>query len=292
MPPSIDAGSGGLLSPIRVRLDLGYDGTGFSGWAAQPGRRTVEATLVLALQTVFRVQGLRLVVAGRTDAGVHATGQVCHLDVPHRAWEQIRGRTSHDPASALLARLAGVLPDDIRVHGAAQAPPGFDARFSAVQRRYRYRISDHPWGPPPLRRRDVLWSRQPLDVEAMDAAAGALAGLHDFAAFCKRREGATTVRTLLRYQWRRDGEGLVVATVEADAFCHSMVRSLVGALLAVGEGRKPVDWPGSLLTAESRASGVTVAPAHGLVLTGVDYPPDDQLAARAELTRNVRTLEA
>jgi tRNA pseudouridine38-40 synthase len=232
---------------VRVRLDLGYDGTDFSGWATQPGRRTVQETLSLALATVLRLEPaqLRLVVAGRTDAGVHATGQVCHSDIPLSSWEALPGRSARVPRSpeqALLVRLAGVLPGDVRVHGARLAPPGFDARFSAVQRRYSYRISDDPSGPPPLRRHDVLAVRSPLEVEAMDAAARALVGLRDFAAFCKRREGATTIRTLLRYTWERDAAGLVVATVEADAFCHSMVRALVGAVVPVGQGKQARAW--------------------------------------------------
>jgi tRNA pseudouridine38-40 synthase len=281
---------------VRVRLDLGYDGAGFAGWAAQPGRRTVEQTLAEALARVLRLEGTpRLVVAGRTDSGVHARGQVCHVDLPRWAWEAAPGRSDAVPGTALVRRLAGVLAPDVRVRAAVPAPPGFDARFAAVHRRYAYRVAEQPWGVDPLRRHDVLDHRRALDVEAMDAAAGRLAGLHDFAAFCRRREGATTVRTLLRYSWGRPGpgtadEGLVVATVVADAFCHSMVRALVGALLPVGEGRRDVGWPARVLGAGVRDPAVGVVAPHGLTLEHVEYPPDAELAERAREARAVRAL--
>ena len=227
-----------------------------------------------ALATVLRVPAVALTVAGRTDAGVHATGQVAHADVP-----ELPDRR----------RLSGVLPADVRVRSVRAVPPAFDARFSATWRRYEYRIADDPAAADPLRRRFVLAWPRALDATAMAAAAAALVGLHDFAAFCRRREGATTVRALERLDVERDGPE-IVATVVADAFCHSMVRSLVGALLAVGEGRRPVEWPAGLLARERRADDVSVAPPHGLTLVAVGYPPDDQLAARAELTRARRTL--
>lgn len=276
---------------VRIRLDLGYDGTDFSGWAAQPGRRTVEETIATGLSTILRLgRPVKLTVAGRTDAGVHARGQVAHADVPVGAWEQIPGRSDRAPALALVTRLAGVLPGDVRVHGVSVAPEGFDARFSAVHRRYSYRVSDHPAGAPPLRRRDVLSHRRPLDASAMSEAAGRLVGLKDFAAFCKHREGATTIRTLLRYEWRRTPEGLLEATVLADAFCHSMVRALVGAVLPVGEGRKSVEWPAEVLTGRRRDPHVAVVAPHGLVLEEVGYPADSELAGRARESRAVRTL--
>ena len=237
----------------------------------------------------------RLVVAGRTDAGVHARGQVCHLDLPMAAWAAAPARADVRPGLAVVRRLTGVLPRDLRVHRAALAPAGFDARFSALRRRYAYRVSEAESGPDPLRRRDVLDHRRPLDVEAMNAAARGLLGLADFAAFCRRRDGATTVRTLLAYDWRRPGpgepdEGLVVATVVADAFCHSMVRALVGALLPVGEGRRPGQWPAQVLAARLRDAGVNVMAARGLTLEQVDYPPDNELAVRARAARAVRHL--
>jgi len=287
----IGAAPGGPAQVVRVRLDLGYDGTDFSGWAAQPGLRTVEQTLAEGLGTILRLAAPpRLTVAGRTDAGVHAAAQVVHVDLPVEAFERLPGRSDRLPEQAMVTRLAGVLPGDLRVHAATLAPPGFDARFSAVHRRYAYRISDHPAGPPPLRRRDVLGHRRRLDVAAMSAAAATLVGLNDFAAFCRHREGATTIRTLLAYRWERDASGLLVATVLADAFCHSMVRALVGAVLPVGEGRRPVDWPASVLTAGRRDPAVAVVPAHGLVLEEVGYPAQEELATRARQARAVRTL--
>lgn len=263
---------------MRIRLDLAYDGTDFSGWARQPERRTVQGVLEEALSRVLRTE-VSLTVAGRTDAGVHATGQVAHADVP-----------DDTDTGALLHRLGRLLPADVRVFGLRRVPSDFDARFSALRRHYEYRVCDAPWGVDPLLRRHVLAWPRPLDVAVMNEAAARLLGEHDFVAFCRRREGATTIRELQRLEWVRTGEHLLVARVSADAFCHSMVRSLVGALLAVGEGRRPVDWPASLLTVRERASSVTVAPAHGLTLVGVDFPPDEELAARAAATRRVRTL--
>ncbi len=263
---------------VRVRLDLAYDGTGFAGWARQPGQRTVQAVLEDALRVVLRTaQPPAVTVAGRTDAGVHARGQVAHGDFP---------------AVPRLGWLNRTLPGDVRVWSAAPAPAGFDARFSALSRRYRYRISD---GRPadPLRRRDTLTWPRPLEVAPMQEAAHLLLGEHDFAAYCKRREGATTIRRLLRFDWQRVPEAqatVLEATVEADAFCHSMVRALVGALIAVGEGRRGASWPAQVLAGGVRDSGVLVAPAHGLCLEHVGYPSDDELAQRAEVTRRVRTL--
>lgn len=218
-----------------------------------------------------------LTVAGRTDSGVHATGQVAHVDVPEGT----------DPAQ-LVRRLARLLPSDVRVRAATVVPAAFDARFAALRRHYAYRVATAPWGADPLRARDTLAWPHPLDVDAVNAASAGLLGEHDFAAFCKRREGATTIRAIERLSWRRDSDGVVTAEVSADAFCHSMVRSLVGALLDVGRGRRAVDWPSGLLGRTGRADDVAVAPAHGLTLVGVDYPPDDELSARAALTRNVR----
>jgi tRNA pseudouridine38-40 synthase len=255
-------------------LDLAYDGTDFAGWAFQRDQRTVQGELEKALATLSRRDDLpRVTVAGRTDAGVHATGQVAHIDLP----TDVAG-------DRLLRRLNGILPPDVRVHRVSEAPAGFDARFAGLARTYRYRVADGAVNP--LRRHDTLaWPRE-LDLAAMQQASALLLGLNDFAAFCRKREGATTVRTLLQLDWTR--EDVLVATVRADAFCHSMVRSLVGALLAVGEGRRTPDWPASLLAAGGRVSDVAVAPPHGLTLVRVEYPPDDQLAARQEVTRNLR----
>ena len=267
---------------VRLRLLVGYDGTEFSGWAVQPGLRTVQATLEGALTTVLRISDACLTVAGRTDAGVHARGQVCHVDVPASAWDLIG---AHD----LARRLARLLPADVRVSSVDEAPPGFDARFSAIWRRYAYRICDEPSRADPLQRAHVLaWSRK-LDVFAMHTAAQRLLGEHDFAAYCRRREGATTIRTLQELSWARDGH-LVTARVVADAFCHHLVRSLVGALIAVGEGRRSGEWPAQVLAAGERNSAVLVVPARGLTLEEVGYPADQDLAARAQETRAMRTV--
>ena len=273
---------------MRLRVDFGYDGAGFVGWAAQPGLRTVESELAAAWGTVLRTPPPKLTTAGRTDAGVHARGAVAHLDVDPSAYDDLPGRSDRTPGVAAVTRLNGVLPQDIRVRAVSVAPEGFDARFSATSRRYSYRLADG-WADP-IRRGDTVSWRKPLDVEAMHEAANALVGLNDFAAFCKRREGATTVRTLLRYDWTRDDDGVLVATVIADAFCHSMVRSLVGAVVPVGEGRVPRSWPGEKLAARQRDSAILVMPPHGLCFEEVRYPRDDQLGVRARESRSVRSL--
>ncbi|OSC23816.1 tRNA pseudouridine(38-40) synthase TruA [Mycobacterium vulneris] len=277
---------------VRLRLDIAYDGTGFAGWASQSGQRTVAGILDEALTTVFRTPA-RLRAAGRTDAGVHATGQVAHVDVPLEALPNAYSRAPHvgEPEFLpLLRRLGRFLPTDVRVVDISRAPAGFDARFSALRRHYVYRISTAPWGAQPLQARYVTAWPRPLDVEAMAAASRDLLGLHDFAAFCRHRENATTIRDLQRLEWTRDGD-LITAQVSADAFCWSMVRSLVGALLAVGEHRRPVSYCRELLSATERSSDFAAAPAHGLSLVGVDYPPDDQLAARNLITRDIRSRD-
>ncbi|QHT58347.1 tRNA pseudouridine(38-40) synthase TruA [Cellulomonas sp. H30R-01] len=285
----------GAAGATRLRLDLAYDGTAFSGWARQPALRTVQGVLEDALAVVLRtaahgVPAPHVTVAGRTDAGVHARGQVAHVDVAPEVLEAARGRSAPTAEAALVSRLAGVLPADVVVHRVTRAPEGFDARFSALRRRYAYRICDDSAARDPLSRAHVLWHRRPLDVAAMDAAAASLLGRHDFAAYCKPREGATTIRTLERFSWSRGpagaaDAGLVVATVQADAFCHSMVRALVGACVAVGEGRRPVGWAAELLAGRRRDAGAAVVAAHGLTLEEVGYPADDALAARAVQTR-------
>ena len=271
---------------MRLRLDLAYDGTDFHGWAAQPGLRTVEGELSAAVATILRLQEpARLTVAGRTDAGVHAMGQVVHVDLTPDQLDRAQGNTGREPEQALLTRLRGVLPPDVVLHRVAEAPEGFDARFSALSRRYRYLISDDPAQLDPLRRREVVALRTPLDTEVMNAATGRLLGLRNFAAFCKRREGASTTRTLLRYDWRRREDGLLEATVLADAFCHSMVRALIGALVPVGTGERGIEWPEQVLAEGVRDPRVKVMPAHGLCLVEVAYPPAEQLAARAREAR-------
>jgi tRNA pseudouridine38-40 synthase len=261
-------------------MRIAYDGRGFHGWAAQPertGLRTVQGELQRVLGHLFGAV-VEVQCAGRTDAGVHATGQVAHVDVG--TW----------PSGVDAARINRALPDDVRVRDLEVAPAGFDARFSAIWRQYVYRVCDDGLGPDPLLRHLVLpWSR-PLDVDAMNAAATGLVGEHDFAPFCKRRPFASTVRAVHELRWDRDGAGLAVMTVRADAFCHSMVRSLVGALLPVGDGRRPAEWPGQVLGGGVKDSAVATMPGYPLVLAEVGYPADDQLAARQQEARSLRTL--
>ena len=270
---------------VRIRIDLAYDGTTFHGWAAQPRLRTVQGELQAALATALRVREVRVVVAGRTDAGVHARGQVVHLDIGEDTLAASAGRSQGPPEEALVHRLNGILPDDLRIHRVREVPADFDARFSALWRRYAYRVADRPEYVDPLRRHHVLVRQRRLDLDVMNTAAAPLVGLHDFASFCKPREGATTIRTIQRLSWERDETGVAVATVVADAFCHSMVRSLVGCLLLIGEGRRDVDWARERLAAATRSPSVPVAPASGLTLEEVGYPPDAELGARLLITR-------
>jgi tRNA pseudouridine38-40 synthase len=279
---------------VRIRLDIAYDGTHFRGWARQPGLRTVQGTLEAAITRILGGDP-RLVVAGRTDAGVHALGQVAHLDLDDRQASRLTPRRhgGADPVSDLAHRIRGVLGAyaDVTVHRVTLAPSGFDARFSAVWRRYAYRVADDTVEYDPLERARTTTVRGRLDAEAMDAAARSLVGLHDFAAYCKPRAEATTIRTLLEFEWMRGSDGVLVATVKADAFCHSMVRGLVGACVAVGSGRLDIADVTRLRDDAQRTSAFAVLPARGLTLTGVGYPADELLAARAEQTRARRDAE-
>ncbi|MDY6869091.1 MAG: tRNA pseudouridine(38-40) synthase TruA [Actinomycetota bacterium] len=295
--PAIDS-DGGLVhlsSPpavTRLRLDVGYDGTDFAGWAPQAGQRTVAGLIDEALTTVFRTP-VTVRAAGRTDAGVHATGQAAHVDVPDDALPYVYPRSTRPDEPEflpLVRRLGRFLPADVRIRDVVRAPAGFDARFSALRRHYTYRLGTAPYGVEPQSTRFVTPWPRPLDVEAMNDASSRLVGLHDFAAFCRHREGATTIRDLQRLEWTRNGD-LVTAYVSADAFCWSMVRSLVGALIAVGEHRREPGWSAGLLSATRRSSEFAAAPPRGLTLVGVDYPPDDELAARTLVTRDLRVID-
>ncbi|MEH3141724.1 MAG: tRNA pseudouridine(38-40) synthase TruA [Mycobacterium kyogaense] len=286
--PVIDS-DGGL---VRLRLGIAYDGTEFAGWATQAGQRTVAGVLDEALTTVFRTP-VQTRAAGRTDAGVHATGQVAHVDIPADAVPHAYPRTlrAGEPEfGPLVRRLGRLLPVDVRVMDIDRAAPGFDARFSALRRHYVYRLSTAPWGVLPAQARFVTAWPRPLDVDAMAAAARELLGLRDFAAFCRHRDGATTIRDLQRLDVVRTGDDIAIH-VSADAFCWNMVRSLVGALLAVGEHRRDATWCADLLSETRRSSDFAAAPARGLTLVGVDYPPDEELAARTLITRDVRTAD-
>lgn len=276
---------------MRLRLDLAYDGTHFSGWAIQPGMRTVQGELEAALAMILRQPGVATVCAGRTDAGVHARAQVVHVDVDEAALLASTPSRSNSPLGSLTRRLRGVLDDDITVRSVVEAPPGFDARFSALWRRYTYRIRDDLGAIDPLTRGHVLnWTNR-LDEARMNQAAQVLVGQHDFAAFCQRREGATTVRRVLDIGWLRDSSGLLQGHIRADAFCHRMVRSIVGCLVRVGEGYREPEWVGDLLTARIRGPEMLVLAANGLTLEEVAYPAISELAHQAEITRRVRSLD-
>ena len=260
-------------------MDLSYDGTDFHGWAVQSGLRTVQGEMVRVLSMLAQTQ-VELFSAGRTDRGVHARGQVVHLDLT--------------PAQVALledpGRINRALPKDIVVHRMMHAPTGFDARFSALWRRYTYRVCDDSTAMNPLLRHMVLWHHKRLNLDAMNEAAQGLLGLHDFAAYCKPREFSTTIRTVEHLAWHRD-EISCVMTIQAEAFCHSMVRSIVGAMLPVGDGRKSPDWPAQVLAGRERNVGITVMPGHPLTLEEVGYPSDARLADRQLVTRGRRSLD-
>lgn len=280
---------------LRLRLDVAYDGTDFHGWARQKAQgdqelRTVQGVIEDALAKILRTP-VELTVAGRTDAGVHAAGQVAHVDIDPATLDQ---RSIDGDPHRLVRRLARLLPDDVRVHNVTAAPPGFDARFSALRRHYIYRVTTHPSGALPTRLRDTTVWPKAVDIALMQEAANALVGLHDFAAFCKAKPHATTIRDLIEFSWHDVSTAaepqLYEAHVLADAFCWSMVRSLVGCCLAIGEGRRDVDFAAAMLQETERSSRIPVAAAKGLSLVAVDYPADSELAARAELARAKRSL--
>ena len=256
----------------RLRIDLAYDGTNFSGWAIQPDRRTVQEVVETALSTVAQ-SPVQTIVAGRTDAGVHASGQVIHVDLPVNL-----------ELEDLAYKLNRLLDEDVRINAIEIAPVAFHARFSALRRYYEYRILDENKVIQPLARLNTAPWYRPLDVDVMNQASALLLGTNNYAAFCKYREGATTIRTLETYQWRRDEEGCLVADVVADAFCYSMVRNLVGAIVCVADGRKDPEWISTLLEDKERVSDSLVFPARGLTLYKVDYPDAAELLERAKKT--------
>ena len=256
---------------LRLRLDLAYDGTNFFGWGKQPDRRTVQEEVEKAIAIISQSK-IDSIVAGRTDAGVHATGQVIHVDVP----ESIN-------LDEIAYKLNRILDEDIRIIQVSIAPEAFHARFSALRRSYIYKILDKNLPVPPINRFDIASWYRPLEVDSLNEASALVLGHHDFAAFCKFREGGTTIRTLEKFQWERQGD-LLVASVVADAFCYSMVRNLVGAAVCVADGRKESSWMGELLANKGRVSDSLVFPARGLTLSSVEYPTNDQLLERAKVT--------
>ncbi len=280
----------------RFLLRIAYDGSDFAGWAKQPQQRTVQGVLEAALGTITRCpeDPPQLTVAGRTDAGVHARGQVAHVDLTADqvvALEERRGSETLSAAAQLGGRLNSLLRSsapDVVVGEVTSVSNAFDARFSALWRRYEYRIADRVSVRDPLLRRATVWVDHELVLDRLNEAAAALIGFHDFAAFCKRRDGATTLRTLQRFAWQRDSNGVAIATVQADAFCHSMVRSLVGSCVAVATGRLTLERLSEVLESATRGSSFVVMPAHGLSLEEVAYPPEEEWATRADQTRAVR----
>jgi len=265
----------------RYRLDISYDGTAFHGWATQPGLRTVQEELETWIERVLRLSYRPLVLAaGRTDAGVHARGQVAHLDLDLADPGHVAEKLAH--------KLRIALPQDVAVRSVAVAPEGFDARFAAIWRRYAYRLADAYVDP--LDRLTTAVIRGKLDVDLVNTAAETLLGLHDFAAFCRSRPGATTIRQLQYLHAERLPDGRVEFGVRADAFCHSMVRSLVGGLVEVGIGHRDIGWLAALPDTTKRCGQIRVMAARGLVLEEVGYPPDDQLANRARESRAKRTM--
>ena len=280
---------------IRLRLDLAYRGAPFHGWARQPGLLTVQGRLEEALTLITR-QPAQLTVAGRTDAGVHARGQVAHLDVPKDFWASLsRGREERDEerGERLRARLEGLagrgLNGALAIKQVRVVSRDFDARFSALSRTYRYVICDDPRAQDPCRL-DTARTPSPLEDEKMQVAAQALCGEHDFLPFAKPREGATTVRTLHSFTISRPHPGIVQAMIRADAFCHSQVRFMMGALIEIGRGKYDPTWIGELLAAGVRDQRVPLADGRGLTLWEVAYPPADQYALQAQKAKVVRTL--
>lgn len=297
---------------VRVRLDFAYDGGPFAGWAKQPGLITVQGVLEEALALIFR-RPVYTTVAGRTDAGVHALHQVVHFDIAKDAWERLPGRSQEAPASALRrklrgalsraladaesalgipSRLQGYMQRAITVSNCQEVPVDFDARFSALERSYRYLLEDgqEEKGSSPLNRQ-IAWHINPvLDIDLMNRAAQNLLGLNDFLSFCKPREGSTTIRELRELRFERRADGLIEASIRADAFCHNMVRTLSASLVMVGEGKKDEAWLISRIEAPVRDSQVRLAAPRGLALASITYPEASGYAVQSEKARNLRTL--
>ena len=264
---------------FRIRIDLSYDGTNFYGWGKQADRRTVQGELEAALFTLFQRE-LDTVVAGRTDAGVHASGQVCHVDVPENDYTDI------------AYRLNRILNDEIRIKSVSKVSDDFHARFGALRRHYIYKIKDGNGFIEPTARLDVTpWYRH-LNVDLMNQAAATLIGENDFFSYARFREKATTTRDLQRFEFERDANGLILAHVTADAFLYNMVRALIGTMVYIGEGRFPITWAKEVLEQRERPSDSVVFPAKGLTFAGVDYPADSELKSRILKTMQHRDVES
>lgn len=265
---------------IRIRGEVAYDGRDFSGWGMQPDQRTVQGVIEEAFTQI--IQGPRTIVqcAGRTDAGVHASGQVMHLDIPI-AWS--------DRLTDLCYKVNQLLDDDVVIKALVHTDQNFDARFAALSRSYTYLI--HEGLRDPLSRERVYQHRSYLDVEAMNDASKLLLGLHDFSAFCRKTDYGSSIRNLQKFSWTRTDDGLIRVDITSDAFCYSMVRALVGAVISIGEGKRTKEWLAQYLAGAVKDPGVFMAPGHPLTLTHVEYPDESEYAARIEKTLKNRQVE-
>lgn len=272
---------------FRYRIDLAYDGTDFYGFSKQSAYRTVAGELLSGLVKIFGEdeEDFRMRVAGRTDAGVHAQAQVAHLDLTPEQLKRIR--RGHGVAE----RLNKIIDPDVRVTTFEEADPGFHARFSALSRRYRYSIADRSVTPNPMTSRYMLEISWNLEVDPMIEVAKEFMGLRDFRAFCKERDGTTTIRELQEISVKRRPNGVIDIEVEADAFCHNMVRSVVGALMSAGSGRTTAKEVRKALKGQRNEHAYKVQAPQGLTLIKISYPAKSKLGAQAELTQRMRTLD-
>lgn len=280
----------------HLRLDCAYDGTNFHGWATQPRLRTVQGVLEESISKLLHVRPEDdyrplLVVAGRTDAGVHARAQVAHVDIPSYLLDRCVGYLQMSPIEALERRLRFIVPSDIAIHGISRAPKEFDARFSAMRRTYRYRIQDCWKSVDPLIRNFVIKLDQPLDEKLLHECAAAIPGLKDFGSFAIPNIGGTTIRKVEIAKWYRE-DRILIFEITADAFARSMVRSLVGAQIQVGLHKKTVQWFCEKLATPQREGATGVALAQGLTLENIEYPSEEELGIRAQKIRARRTLES
>lgn len=266
---------------IRIRGEVAYDGKDFSGWGFQPDRRTVQGSLEEAFTQI--IGGDRTVVqcAGRTDAGVHASGQVMHLDIPVEWSERL---------SDLAYKVNAILDDDVVVKALVHTNQNFDARFAALSRSYTYFIQEGLRDP--LTRDRVYQHRAYLDVEAMNDASQVLLGLHDFSAFCKKTDYGTSIRNLKKFTWTRTSDGLIRVDITSDAFCYSMVRALVGAVISIGEGKRTKEWLAGYLAKGEKDPAVYLVPGHPLTLVAVEYPEESEYADRIKKTLKTRLEDA
>lgn len=262
---------------IRIRGEVAYDGKDFSGWGRQPDRRTVQGDIEDAIAQILRLDRVIIQCAGRTDAGVHATGQVIHLDIPTE-WS--------DRLGDLAYKVNAILAEDVVIKSFVHTSQDFDARFAALSRSYTYFIKEGLRDP--ITRNRVYQHREYLDVAAMNDASQVLLGLHDFSAFCRKTDYGTSIRTLQKFSWSRTDDGLIRVDIKSDAFCYSMVRALVGAVISIGEGRRTKEWLKEYLDGGVKDPAVFMAPGHPLTLVEVEYPDESEYLDRIKITLNTR----